>query len=190
MNCRRTRSALPLFVGGDLDPVRASEVERHVAACESCAAEAAIFASSRQSLFALKSASSMTRSPDLWPSVRLRLGTPPRGRRWGPLRAAAAVLLIASGGIALLMGSGTGGNSGGVSGGESTGRPESPVVARQAPREEPVEAAAEVPFESRIPDGPGAFVLAEVGPGRAGDATGSLPFVMPAEPERTGWDEF
>jgi len=184
MSCRKTLRMLPLHVGGDLDRARAADVYRHLASCESCAAEFEIYENSRQQLFALKG-EAVPPAPDLWPSVRLRLGTPPVPRRWRPARAAAAILLAAAGavGIMLSLGSGEG----------PIETPELPALADRTPA-----VTAETPAEETRPlvgpDGsmPAEFMLAEVGPSR-GDAifdSDAFPSVVPAEPERTGWDEF
>ncbi len=40
MSCRRFRKSIPLFVGGELPAAKAEKVERHLAACPACRAEA------------------------------------------------------------------------------------------------------------------------------------------------------
>jgi anti-sigma factor RsiW len=182
MNCRRVLAALPLHVGGDLDPARAAAVDEHLAVCEACAAERAEYERSRQSLFALKG-EPRPDAPDLWPGVRLRLGEAPRPRIAFPLRAAAALLFVAAGAAALVFGFGAGGDA-------VDPRPETPIVAEQASPEAEVPAAVPAaPAATLMPPGSGDYVLAEVGPD-VDDVTGDLPSVVPAVPERTGWDEF
>lgn len=167
MKCSRIVALVPLHVGGDLDETLGAAVERHLATCEACAAEFAACESSRQSLFALKG-EVPSEAPDLWPSVRLRAGPPPRARRRFPLRAAAAVLLAAAGTYAVVS------NLPGE-------RVDAPTVTPPTAEVPPADVGEE-------------YMLAEVGPSDVGPEhdydAGELPFVVPAEPERTGWDEF
>jgi len=198
MRCRRTVHLLPLFVGGDLDAARAAAVEDHVATCESCAAELAAFGASRQTLFALKGEPRPS-APDLWPSIRLRLGVPPRVRRWRPVRAAAAVLLAVAGTLALASVLGPSNDEGGSQEGRDPVvqvpvAPEAPDLVRD------LAAAAATPGSLQVgPVTPAAplaaqYLLAEGGlsanEDSVGFGTGDLPSVVPAEPDRTGWDEF
>lgn len=169
MKCAKVIALLPLHVGGDLDEDLAADLDRHVRACDACAQELRACEASRQTLFALKGEAAPP-APDLWPVVRLRVGPPPRVRRWRPLRVAAALLLAAMGTYAVAsLRSGT-------------------VPPEATP--DPKVAEAESPQAPRAAQ----YVLAEVGPssespGDVQDA-GELPFVVPAGPERTGWDEF
>ena len=169
MKCSRVNTLLALHVGGDLDEARAARVDLHLSDCESCAAEASAYEASRQSLFALKGEAPPP-APDLWPGVRLRLGPPPRIRRWSTLRVAAALLVAATGTFAVLSA---------LPGEDRSEIGTPPPVAEM---EKPVEIS------------PDRFMLAEVGPSSDGPEggfdAGELQFVVPAEPERTGWDEF
>ena len=147
MKCSRVNTLLALHVGGDLDEARAARVDLHLEDCESCSAEAAAYEASRQSLFALKG-DTLPPAPDLWPGVRLRLGPPPRIRRWSPLRVAAALLVAATGTFAVFS----------ALPGED--RPETGTT--------PPVAEAEMKVEKPADFGPDRFMLAEVGPSSPG----------------------
>lgn len=169
VNCRRARRLLPLFVGGDLEEEQAANVERHVSGCEGCASELAAYERSRQSLFALKS-TPRGPAPDLWPAIRLRIGATRPVRRTFPLRAAAAVLLAAGAGLALLF----------------SGPADSPLP---TPPEQPI--AKEIPPAAPgVSVGTGEFLLAEVAPASGPEIFTEFPSVRPADTDRSDWDEF
>jgi hypothetical protein len=168
LSCRRVRRLLPLFVGGDLGDEQVRFVESHVEECDACAAELSVYERSRQSLFALK-ATPREPAPDLWPAIRLRIGASRPAKRRFPLRAAAAILLAAGAGLALLFGPGEG----------PTPTPQAPPVAKEIP-----------PVEPGVALGTGEFLLAEVGPATGPETFTEFPSVRPADTERSDWDEF
>lgn len=69
-SCIDVRSALPLFVGGDLDPAEQSAVEAHLAGCPACQ-EARLRAEEARSVLITGPEPGPT--PDLWSGVRARL---------------------------------------------------------------------------------------------------------------------
>ncbi len=171
MNCRQTSDRLPLFVGGDLAPAIAAQVEEHLSGCEICREELASYEDARQSLFALKGGGGGA-TPDLWPSIRKELSGPPR--RFSvplrPLAAAASVLVLLIGARSLL-----------------TDGP--------APLIPPMEG---VPVEVTVADPPAEqsaspiheFLLEELLVAGEPAVYRTAPSLTTLEPERGGWDEF
>jgi len=105
--CVETRSGLPLWVGGDLDPAATTALEQHLARCQDCVASAVAARSARavlrQELETVARAGAS--GEDLWPGIRARMAAEGllagtlraparRGLGW-PLAAAAAVALFA-----------------------------------------------------------------------------------------------
>jgi anti-sigma factor RsiW len=97
-------------------------------------------------------------APDLWPAVRAGLDRRAKVR-WGAGVAAAAVLLLAVGAGLLAL-----------RGGEEE-PPTGPVVTTDP-----------------VPEDPGRFLLAEVGP--SAQVVAPCPTVSPVDPERSTWDDF
>lgn len=103
-SCADVRAALPLFVGGDLDPTPSEDVARHLEACRGCVAE---FERARRARQALLEARVREEGPALWPAIREVLRAEgrfaaPRKRGpvtspWRRVAALAATLLIAFG---------------------------------------------------------------------------------------------
>jgi hypothetical protein len=169
MSCRSILKLLPLHAGGDLSSDEAREVERHVAVCEGCRAELSALTRSRQNLFALKG-ETVSPGRDLWPSVRLAIGVPPR-RRVPPAIRYAAVLVVASAlAVAFLV-------------------PEREPEIASSPGSMPSAGAV----RDTAPDAPASadeFLLAEVGPVPGPEGVAEFPAVAPAEPGRLAWDDF
>ncbi len=120
LDCTEVRSSLPLYSGGDLHPDRQAALDRHLASCADCRAQAARANSAREALrtgLAGGFQRERTGGVDLWPSLRSSLvaegliaqpdAPRPRGeplvapirrvgtyRRWLPVGAAAAAALL------------------------------------------------------------------------------------------------
>jgi hypothetical protein len=67
--CAEVQNGLPLYVGGDLEPAAAAEIERHLEACAACM-ERERAARDARKLLVSALALSERRGPDLWPNVR------------------------------------------------------------------------------------------------------------------------
>jgi anti-sigma factor RsiW len=95
VTCDETRDLLSPYADGELDLVRAVEVERHLAGCPACAA----------ALQGLRSLSARLADPALYhqpPAAlakRVRASLRPRTLPWRPLLAAAAAALLAAAGL-------------------------------------------------------------------------------------------
>jgi len=93
MNCREWEEAIALYAGGDLDPVRSREVERHLAGCAGCQ----IFASGMiECLETMRAGHGEEIAPAHFQAVRARVLAKLQPLPWwrsGWFRAAAAAAL-------------------------------------------------------------------------------------------------
>lgn len=76
MNCNRLREILPLYAGRDLDDPTARDVRQHLEICRSCRKISDSFG--RQTALLRNYGEEIKcgqEAPDLWHSIRARLGT-------------------------------------------------------------------------------------------------------------------
>jgi anti-sigma factor RsiW len=181
MNCRQAVNRLALFVGGDLPPAVAAEVEDHLENCDACGAELRRYEEARRSLFVLKGDSGGP-APDLWPSIRTQLGKPPRRvprlLRVGAVAAAILLAVLAFNQLVLTPSPGdliTAKDGVTPSDGDDREAPEVVAVGVPVPATDPVQSD---------------FHLDEVIVGADSAAYESAPPFTTLEPERSAWDEF
>ena len=98
MNCDAARELIDGYVAGTLTPAEREALERHTAACASCAEDLESARTVRPAVATLPR--SIEPPHDLWPAIERRLpgprsARPPRRWRLAGLAAAAAIMLVA-----------------------------------------------------------------------------------------------